>query len=192
MKYKAIVIGVSSGGLNVLKILLPELPADFCLPIIIVQHIGPHSENYWIDILNGLCKLTIKEADEKEIITKGNIYIAPANYHLLVEKDHTLSLSTEEKVNFARPSIDVLFESAAEAYKDKLIGIILTGSNNDGINGIKKIKEYGGLVIIQDPNTAESRYMPTSAITAISPDYILSIEKMLNLLIGLNNPSKNI
>lgn len=191
MKYKAIVIGVSSGGLNILKILLPALPADFCLPIIIVQHVGAHSKNYWIDLLNGMCKLTIKEADEKEIITKGNVYIAPANYHLLVEKDHTLSLSTEQKVNFARPSIDVLFESAAEAYKDKLIGIILTGSNNDGANGLKKVKEGGGLTIVQDPHTAESSYMPASAIAAISPDYILSIEKMINLLIGLNNSSQN-
>lgn len=191
MKYKAIVIGVSSGGLNVLKILLPALPADFCLPIIIVQHVGAHSENYWIDLLDGMCKLTIKEADEKEIITKGNVYISPANYHLLVEKDHTLSLSTEQKINFARPSIDVLFESAAEAYKDKLIGIILTGSNNDGAKGIKKIQEYGGLTIVQDPNTAESQYMPTSAISAISPDYILSIEKMINLLIELSNASQN-
>lgn len=189
MKYEAIVIGVSSGGLNVLKILLPALPADFCFPIIIVQHVGAHSESYWIDLLNGMCKLTVKEADEKEIITKGNVYTAPANYHLLVEKDYTLSLSTQEKVNFARPSIDVLFESAAEAYKDKLIGIILTGSNNDGANGLKKIKEYGGLTIVQDPDTAESSYMPASAIAAISPDYILSIEKMINLLIELNKPS---
>jgi len=191
MKYKAIVIGVSFGGLNILKTLLPALPADFCLPIIIVQHVGAHSENYWIDLLNGMCKLTVKEADEKEIITKGNVYIAPANYHLLVEKDHTLSLSTEQKVNFARPSIDVLFESAAEAYKDNLIGIILTGSNNDGANGLKKVKEGGGLTIVQDPHTAQSPYMPASAIAALSPDYILSIEKMINLLIGLNNSTQN-
>jgi two-component system chemotaxis response regulator CheB len=192
MKYKAIVIGVSSGGLNVLKIVLPALPADFCLPIIIVQHVGAHSESYWIGLLNGMCKLTVKEADEKEIIAKGNVYIAAANYHLLVEKDHTLSLSTEKKVNFARPSIDVLFESAAEAYKNKLIGIILTGANSDGSKGIKKIKEYGGLTIVQDPDTAESPSMPTSAITAISPDHILPIEKIIYLLIKLSNFSENI
>lgn len=192
MKYQAIVIGVSSGGLNVLKKLLPALPADFCLPIIIVQHVGAHSENYWIDVLNTMTKLNVKEADEKEIISKGNVYIAPANYHLLVEKDHTLSLSNEQKVNFARPSIDVLFESAAEAYKDKLIGIILTGSNSDGTNGLKKIKEHGGLAIVQDPHSAESPFMPSSAIAAVSPDFIFSIEKIINLLTELNNSPQNI
>lgn len=191
MKYEAIVIGVSSGGLSALKILLPALPADFGLPIIIVQHVGAHSENYWIELLNGMSKLNIKEADEKELIEKGNVYIAPANYHLLVEKDRTLSLSTEQKVNYARPSIDVLFESAAEAYKDKLIGIVLTGSNHDGTKGIKKIKEHGGLAIVQDPDTAESSFMPTSAIAAILPDHILSIEKIIYLLIGLSNPSQH-
>lgn len=190
MKYKAVVIGASSGGLNVLKILLPALPADFCLPIMIVQHVGVHSGNYWIDALNTMTKLNVKEADEKERVEKGNVYIAPANYHLLVEKDHTLSLSTEQKVNFARPSIDVLFESAAEAYKDKLAGIILTGSNNDGTNGLRTIKEYGGLTVVQDPHTAESPFMPSSAIAAVSPDYIFSIEKMVNLLVGLNNSSQ--
>lgn len=188
MKYEAVVIGVSSGGLNALKILLPALPADFGLPVIIVQHVGVHSENYWIGILNSMCKLQVKEADEKEIIEKGNVYIAPANYHLLVEKDHTLSLSVEQKVNFARPSIDVLFESAAEAYKEKLIGIILTGSNNDGTKGIKKIKDKGGIAIVQDPATAESPYMPSSAIAAGSTDYILSVEKIIHLLIELSNP----
>src|SRR3989338_5252289 len=126
-------------------LLLPALPADFYLPIIIVQHRGANSENHWIESLNRVSHLCIREADEKDVIEKGNVYFAPANYHLLVEMDRTLSLSNDEKVNFAKPSIDVLFETAAEAYKDKLIGIILTGANNDGAKGIKKIKDYGGL-----------------------------------------------
>lgn len=170
-----------------MKILLPELPADFRIPIIIVQHVGAHSENYWIGVMDDTCKLHVKEADEKETIEKGKVYIAPANYHLLVERDLTLSLSVEPKVNFARPSIDVLFESAAEAYQEKLIGIILSGSNNDGTHGVKKIKNMGGLVIIQDPDTAESPYMPASAIAAIAPDYIFPIEKIIPLLIQLSN-----
>ena len=150
MNYEAIVIGVSSGGMNAMNILFSLLPKDFNTPIIIVQHIGANSDNQLIKILNVKSNLTIKEADEKEIIENGKVYIAPPNYHLLIEKNKTFSLTVDERVNFARPSIDVMFESAAEAYKNKLIGVVLTGSNNDGTNGIKRIQECGGLTIIQD------------------------------------------
>ena len=200
MNYEAIVIGVSSGGMNALKFLFSRLPADFSIPIIIVQHIGARSDNEWIKLLNEKSNLTIKEADEKEKIAcpteqslgreTGKVYIAPANYHLLIEKDRTFSLTIDELVNFARPSIDVLFESAAEAYKNKLIGIVLTGSNNDGAKGIKQIKEYGGLAIIQDPETAESPTMPASALAVIQPDYILSLEKIVQLLIKITQQVK--
>jgi len=185
MQYEAIVIGVSSGGMTALKFIFSALPAAFSLPIIIVQHINAHSDNEWIKLLNNKSQLTIKEADEKEKIENGNVYIAPANYHLLIELDKTFSLTIDEHVNFARPSIDVLFESAAEAYTNKLIGIVLTGSNNDGAKGIKRIKELGGMAIIQDPKTAESSTMPESAIAAVQPDYILSLEKIVQLLIKL-------
>ena len=185
MNYEAIVIGVSSGGLNAMKIMFSLLPADFKLPVIIVQHISPRSENQWIDLLNNNSKLRIKEADEKEKIEPGMAYIAPANYHLMVERDKTFSVTVEERVNYARPSIDVLFESAAEAYKNKLIGVILTGSNNDGTNGLKRIQECGGLTIVQDPKTAESPYMPSSAIATIQPDYILPIAEIVDILIKM-------
>jgi two-component system, chemotaxis family, protein-glutamate methylesterase/glutaminase len=189
MLYEAIVIGVSSGGMNALKLIFSALPSDFAVPVIVVQHIGPRSENLWIKLLSGSCNIPIKEADEKEKIGAGNIYVAPPNYHLLIEKDKTFSLTIDERVNFARPSIDVLFESAAEAYKEKLIGIILTGSNNDGTRGVKRIKERGGIVIIQDPKSAESSYMPASAIAAGQPDYILELDKIGELLmkITINN-----
>ena len=189
MQYEAIVIGVSSGGLKALKIIFSALPSGFAIPIIVVQHIGPRSENSWIKLLNDSCIIPIKEADEKEKIVTGNIFIAPSNYHLLIEKDRTFSLTIDERVNFARPSIDVLFESAAEAYKEKLIGIILTGANNDGTKGVKRIKECGGLVIVQDPATAESSYMPASAIAAIQPDYIPELDQIGDLIIKitLNN-----
>jgi two-component system chemotaxis response regulator CheB len=186
MNYEAIVIGVSSGGMNVMKILFSLLPKDFNTPIIIVQHISPRSENQWIKLLNEKSNLLIKEADEKEEIEKGIIYISPPNYHLLIEKNKTFSLTIDERVNFARPSIDVLFESAATAYKNKLIGIVLTGSNNDGTKGIKRIQECGGLTIVQNPETAESAYMPQSAIAAIQPDYILSLEEIIKLLITID------
>jgi len=185
MTYEAIVIGVSSGGMSAMKVLFAQLPEDFPIPIIIVQHISARSDNQWITIFNEKSELLIKEADEKELIEKGRIYIAPANYHLLVEKDHTFSLTIDEKVNFARPSIDVLFESAAEAYAEKLIGVILTGSNHDGTLGLKKIKECGGLTIAQDPATAESHFMPASAIAACQPDYILPLEEIIVLLMQL-------
>jgi two-component system, chemotaxis family, protein-glutamate methylesterase/glutaminase len=190
MVYEAIVIGVSSGGLSALKILVSRLPKDFNTPIIIVQHINPLSESQWIKLLNGKSNLEIKEADEKESIEPGNVYIAPPNYHLLIEKNKTFTLTVDERVNFARPSIDVLFESAADAYRNKLIGIVLTGSNNDGTQGIKRIKEYGGLVIIQDPKTAESSYMPASALAAVQPDYVLPLEGIVNLLLEITKPTK--
>ena len=115
MHYEAIVIGVSSGGLNALKFIFSALPANFSIPIIIVQHIGSRSDNHWIKLINDKSNLHLKEADEKEKIKKGNVYIAPPNYHLMIERDKTFSLTIDERVNFARPSIDVLFESAAEA-----------------------------------------------------------------------------
>ena len=183
MKYEAIVIGVSSGGMNAMKVMFSLLPKEFKTPIIIVQHLGEYSDNYWIKLLNDKSNLSIKEADEKEKIENGNVYIAPPNYHLMIERDKTFSLTVDERVNYARPSIDVLFESAAEAYKNKLIGVILTGSSSDGTAGIKKIKEYGGLTIAQDPKTAESAFMPASAIAAIKVDYILSLEDIIDLLI---------
>src|SRR4051812_22636449 len=124
MRYEAVVIGVSLGGLDALNFLLPALPVDFKLPVMIVQHIGISSDGFWIENLNGMSRLHVKEADEKEAVEKGTVYIAPPNYHLLVETDRTLSLSTDQRVNYARPSIDVLFESAAVAYGNKLIGVI--------------------------------------------------------------------
>ena len=183
MNYEAIVIGVSSGGMNAMKVIVKLLPKDFNIPIIIVQHISPRSDNQWINLSNDKSDLYIKEADEKEKIEPGKIYIAPPNYHLLVESNKTFSLTIDERVNFARPSIDVLFESAAEAYKTKLIGVVLTGANEDGTKGMKRVKEYGGLTIVQDPATAESSYMPASAIAAMKVDYILPLNGIINLLI---------
>jgi len=197
MNYEAVVLGVSSGGMNALKFIFAALPAGFTIPIIIVQHLSPRSDNEWIELLNENSNLTIKEADEKEKIESGNVYIAPSNYHLLIEKDRTFSLTIDERVNYARPSIDVLFETAAEAYKNKLIGIVLTGSSNDGAKGIKRIKECGGLAIIQDPETAESSYMPASAIAAclsgrqaIEPDHVLSLDNIVELLKKIDKPAK--
>ena len=128
MKPKAIVIGSSSGGLSALKTIFSQLDSNFSIPIIVVQHISPHSDNYITSYLDKICKIKVKEVNEKEVIENSVIYFAPPNFHILIEENHTLSLSTEERVNFARPSIDVLFETAVYAYVPHLVGIILTGS----------------------------------------------------------------
>lgn len=185
MDYSAVVIGVSAGGMNALGAILPRLPANFPLPIIIVQHISPRSDTFMIRHFNSLSKITVKEADEKESIKPGFAYFAPPNYHLLIEEDHTFSLSIEGRVNYSRPSIDVLFESALDAYCTKLIGIILTGANNDGSRGLKKIKDCGGLVIVQDPKTAEVPTMPEAALKISKIDHVLKLEEIAPFLIKI-------
>ncbi len=183
---KIIVAGASAGGLHALTTLLSPLPVDYGFPILIVQHLSPLSDNYWLEKMKSVCRLEVKEAEEKEVIKKGFVYVAPSNYHLLVERDNTLSLSVEEKVNFSRPSIDVLFETASDAFKKDVIGILLTGASQDGAAGMKKIKENGGITIVQDPETAENRYMPEAAIRISKIDHILSLEEIVALLVKLH------
>lgn len=185
--YKAIVIGSSAGGINALTKVLSVLPADFSLPIIIVQHLHPESGHHLPHILGTKSALKIKQADEKELIKKGWVYLAPPNYHLLIEEDFTFSLSLESPVNYSRPSIDVLFESAVYAYRQHLIGIILTGANHDGSLGLKKIKETGGFTIVQDPKTAEADAMPKSAIASTQIDKILPLQEIGLYLLQLVN-----
>lgn len=185
-KYRAVVIGTSSGGMNALKVVLPALPAGFDMPVIVVQHIGALSDNYWITLLDGICELVVKEVDEKEKVEKGHVYVAPPNYHIMIEKDETFSLSIDERVNYARPSIDVLFETAAIAYRDALIGIVLTGANDDGAKGMGIIKQHGGMTIAQDPATAEAGYMPASAIDAVQIDHVLPLQDIAALLKEMN------
>lgn len=178
MTYKAIVIGASAGGMTALRILLTSLPRNFSAAVIVVQHVSSRSDNYMVRYLNDNCIINVKEADEKEKIVCGKVYFAPPNYHLLIEDDETFSLTIDEPYNYARPSIDILFETASEVYTNQLIGVILTGANHDGSQGLKKIKEYGGLTIVQDPQTAEFTEMPTAALQAIDVDDILSLEKI--------------
>ncbi len=189
--YKAIVIGSSAGGINALTKVLSVLPADFPLPIVIVQHLHPESGHHLPYILGAKSALKIKQADEKEKIEKGWVYLAPPNYHLLVEEDFTFSLSLESPVNYSRPSIDVLFESAIYAYRQHLIGIILTGANHDGSFGLKKIKETGGFTIVQDPKTAEADAMPKAAIEATIIDKILPLQDIGLYLLQLVNRKYN-
>ncbi len=183
--YSAVVIGASTGGMEAISIILSAMPPLFAAPIIIGQHVGPKSDNYIVKYFNGLCKIAVKEADEKERVVPGNVYVAPPNYHLLVEKDGTLSLTVDEKVNYARPSIDILFETAADSFKSSLIGVILTGANRDGSLGLKRIKEYGGIAIVQEPKTALADTMPKAAIDITNVDYILSVENIAKKLVEM-------
>lgn len=181
-KIRAIVIGASGGGLNALSFILEKLPPDFSLPILIVQHIHPESDSSWINYINMRSEIYVKEAENNEKIEEGHVYIAPPNYHLLVENDYTVVLSKDEKVNFSRPSIDVLMESASDIYGKDLTGIILSGTNSDGTLGLKRIKQNGGISIVQDPSEAEYNEMPASAIRQSKIDYILPLSGIVELL----------
>jgi two-component system, chemotaxis family, protein-glutamate methylesterase/glutaminase len=184
-KYQVIVIGGSAGAMAVLVELLPGFPADFPVPIVIAIHLHPRQDNAHIERLASQCALRVKEADEKEPIQAGTIYLAPPNYHLLIENDRTFSLSIDERVNYARPAIDVLFETAAQVYGPQTIGVVLTGANNDGASGLRLIKERGGLAIVQDPRTAESTYMPQAALEATQVDHLLSVPEIGKLLLKI-------
>ena len=182
MAFEMIVIGTSLGGLRALQTVLSDLPKGFSVPVVIVQH----REKGMPDRLSGLlakhCFLPVVEVEDKQAIEHGSVYLAPADYHLLVEKGN-FALSTDAPVWHARPSIDVLFESAADSYANGVIGVILTGANQDGAQGLAKIKENGGLVVVQNPDTAEDGAMPKAAIKTARVDKILPLEEIAPYLV---------
>lgn len=176
-------MGVSAGGFNAIPRLLMPLPATFPLPIMIVQHIGQgHDNSFYLAQLNQKCRLKVREAAQLDEARPGNVYFAPAGYHLYIDHQKVFSLSVDDRENFSRPSIDLFFESAAKAYTSGLIGIILTGANSDGTLGMISIKENGGLTIVQDPKTAEAPEMPESVIKADAADYILPLNDIADFL----------
>jgi two-component system chemotaxis response regulator CheB len=178
-------MGVSTGGVSALKMVLEALPADFPIPILVVTHITPDSDDGLAVLLDTLCAIRVKEADEQERLAPGTAYLAPANYHLLVERDGTLALSIDPPVNFARPAVDVLFESAAEVYGPALIGVIMTGAGFDGSSGLLKIKNSGGVTVVQDPSDAEMDSMPRSALRLLNADHVVRLKKIPGLLLKL-------
>jgi two-component system chemotaxis response regulator CheB len=185
--FKAVVIGVSSGGLEALKVLVPGLRPDFGAPVLIVQHLSAQADSYLSTRLDEVSGITVKEAEDKEPLQTGVVYVAPPDYHLLVEANASLTLSVDPKVNFSRPSVDVLFESASDAFADKLVGVILTGANQDGAGGLARIKSRGGLAIVQSPESAQADAMPRAAIKSTSVDHVLPLHEIapfLNKLIG--------
>jgi two-component system, chemotaxis family, protein-glutamate methylesterase/glutaminase len=183
--FECVAIGASAGGLHALRTVLSGLPAAFPVPIVIVQHVEPKGDCYLSEILDRATAIVVKEAEDKEPMHSQTAYVAPAGYHLLIERDGTLSLSLDEKVNFCRPAIDPLFESAADAFGPGLIGIVLTGANADGAKGLIRIKEQGGYAIVQNPRSAQSPCMPQAAIDAVRVDKVLDLEHVASFLARL-------
>jgi len=179
-----IVIGTSLGGMRALQKIFSALPADFSQPIAVVIHRQKETDDFLTEYLQKACVLPISEVVDKEPIVGGRIYFAPADYHLLVEPDH-FDLSIDEHVQFARPSIDVLFESAADVFGKKAIGVILTGANRDGARGVESIQDRGGIVVVENPQTATCATMPTAAIKAASSSYICDLNYISPLLVSL-------
>jgi len=179
-----VVVGTSLGGLHALEVILSGLTRDFALPMVVVQHRDRHADGMLNAVLQRYSVLPVREPEDKEIILPGWVYLAPADYHLLVERGR-FSLSTEGRVCHARPSIDVLFESAASAYGARSVGVILTGASRDGAWGAGRIKGRGGLIVVEDPETAESRTLPDAAQAACGADHVLPLSQIAPFLAGL-------
>ena len=177
MPFQFVAVGTSLGGFHALKTVLGALPEDFPLPIAIVQHRSHEDSEAMVPLLTSHVRLPIVEVDDKDMIKEGQIYICPSNYHLLIDGDH-FALSADAPVLYARPSIDVLFESAADSFRDGVIGVLLTGMSKDGTAGLKKIKENGGYVVVQDPAAAEGQVMPQAAIASIAVDKVLPLDEI--------------
>lgn len=179
---EAIVIGASAGAIASLTQLLPPLEAEYPLPILVTVHVPPDQSNNIPALLQAKCRVTIKEAEDKEFIYPGTVYFAPPDYHVLVEKDRSLSLSNEEPVSFARPSIDVLFESAADVYGKTLLALVLSGANHDGARGSCSVTNAGGIVLVQLPESAAARLMPESTLAACPEAKAMSLADISQLL----------
>jgi two-component system chemotaxis response regulator CheB len=181
-----VALGTSLGGLRALTALLGSLPAKLPVPIVVVQHRGTDGDGHGLAaLLQEHTSLTVQEAEDKMELQAGTVYLAPADYHLLVEMRGLLALSTDAPVRSARPSIDVLFESAAEAYGAGLLAVLLTGASVDGAAGLAEVKSRGGRVIVQDPASAESKTMPAAGIAATEVDYIVPLEQIGRYVTGL-------
>ena len=186
-KFELIVVGTSLGGMNALQTILRSLPGAFPVPLAVVQHRHKASNEGLPAFLRRQTDLKVVDAEDKQPIRKGCVYLAPANYHLLVERG-AFSLSVDEAVAYSRPSIDVLFESAADAYGANLLSVVLTGANEDGARGAERIKKRGGFVIVQDPKTAEAPAMPQGTIDRVRVDRILPLDRIAPYLIELCGP----
>ncbi|CAD5201348.1 chemotaxis protein CheB [Pseudomonas sp. FEN] len=184
-RIEAVVVGASAGGVEALMSVFGALPAGFGLPIVTVLHMPEERRSQLAEVFGRRLALPVKEADDKESIVPGTLYFAAPGYHLSIELDRSFSFSCEERVHYSRPSIDYLFESAADTYGSHLMGILLTGANQDGAQGLAQIKRQGGLTVVQDPRDARVSTMPEAALTLHQPDYLLSLQGIGRLLVEL-------
>ena len=180
-----LVIGGSAGSLDVLISILPRIRKDLRIAIIIVLHRKQNADSALTELIAAKSGMKVKEADDKDDILPGWIYLAPADYHLLIEKDHTLSLDVSEKVNFSRPCIDITFQTASEAYGAALVCLLLSGASADGAEGLEFVLRQGGITAVQDPACAEVPYMPQKAIAKSKPSFILDTREMGDFINGL-------
>ncbi|MGD1893694.1 MAG: chemotaxis protein CheB [Cyclobacteriaceae bacterium] len=188
--YKAVVIGGSAGSFQGVTKILSALPKDFSLPIILCLHRLKHVRNGFEEALSIKSSKPVTEPCDKESIKKGGVYLAPSNYHLAVELGNSFSLSTEEMINNSRPAIDVTLETASYVFRHKLIGILLSGANKDGALGMKKIKDRGGVTIVQEPSECMIETMPTSAMSVTTIDYVLGVDLIIEFLLELDQQYK--
>jgi two-component system, chemotaxis family, protein-glutamate methylesterase/glutaminase len=179
---RAVVIGASAGGVQALSTLLPALPADARLPVFVVLHLPRDRPSLLVEVFSAKCALEVREAQDKEPVAPGTVYFAPPNYHLLVDAGPQLALSADDLVHHSRPSIDVLFDSAAEIYREHLLGIILTGASEDGAAGLAAVHDAGGLTVVQEPDTAQSSMMILSALERRPHNLVLSLGRIAELL----------
>ena len=185
MRPQLVAVGTSLGGLNALIELLRRLPSSLPVPVVVVQHRSAAADRGLMTLLQDHTTLTVEEAEDKQPMSSGTVYLAPADYHLLIEERGLLALSTDAPVRAARPSIDVLFETAADAYGPAVVGVLLTGASADGAHGLAAIKARGGRVIVQDPSTAECGTMPAAGLSATAVDYVLPLEAIGGHLVSL-------
>jgi two-component system chemotaxis response regulator CheB len=178
---EAVVVGASAGAVDVLNQLLPAVPDAARVPVVVVVHLPPNRPSLLVEIFAARCRAPVREPEDKQPISAG-IWFAPSNYHLLFEADRSFAFSTDAPVNFSRPSIDVLFESAADVFGQALCCIVLTGANEDGARGASLVRRQGGLLIVQDPDSAESKQMPNAAIFQANPQIVASLPEIVGLI----------
>ncbi len=179
---RAVAIGASAGGVQALGELLPALSPDLQAAVFVVLHLPRDRPSLLVDVFSRKCELAVQEAEDKEPVMPGTVYFAPSNYHLLVEAGPQLALSADDLVNLSRPSIDVLFDSAAQVYREHLLGIILSGANEDGAEGLAAVHDAGGLTVVQEPQTAQSSTMILSALERQPVDLVLDLQGIAELL----------
>jgi two-component system chemotaxis response regulator CheB len=184
-KFEAIVIGASAGGIKALLFLLSRLPMFFSIPIVVVVHMPESRESRLVEVFQHHMMIKVTQAEDKDYLRPGHVYFAGPGYHLSIECDRSFSVSCEEPVHFSRPSIDLLMSSAADVYGASLVGILLTGANQDGAEGMARINAVGGLTVIQNPAEAEMAAMPESALKLFTPDFVFTLSDIQSLIFKL-------